>query len=58
VLLVSRPRQVNQWTFPGGGIEPSEDPRHAASREVKEEAGVAGSIVRCLGVFEVSFETY
>lgn len=53
VLLVSRPRQVNQWIFPGGGIEPKEDTLHAASREVVEEAGVVGSIVRCLGVVEV-----
>uniref|UniRef100_A0A915I9P9 diphosphoinositol-polyphosphate diphosphatase n=1 Tax=Romanomermis culicivorax TaxID=13658 RepID=A0A915I9P9_ROMCU len=52
VLLVSRPRQINQWIFPGGGIEPKEDPKHAASREVIEEAGVLGSIIRCLGVFE------
>lgn len=52
VLLVSRRRQENLWIFPGGGIEPSEDPRQAASREVKEEAGVVGPITRCLGVFE------
>jgi len=29
-----------QWNFPGGGIEPGEDPRAAAQREFGEEVGV------------------
>lgn len=39
--------------MPGGGLEPNEDSSAAAIREVMEEAGVIGQLVRCLGSFEV-----
>lgn len=41
--------------MPGGGLEPDENSREAAIREVIEEAGVKGVIRRCLGTFEVSW---
>lgn len=53
VLLVTASRNQELWIVPGGGIEPTEDPRVAALREVQEEAGAKGSLGRCLGVFEV-----
>jgi len=53
VLLVTTSRSQDLWIVPGGGIEPTEDPRVAALREVQEEAGAKGSLGRCLGVFEV-----
>lgn len=28
------------WDFPGGALEPGEDPEHGALRELKEEAGI------------------
>ena len=53
VLLVTASRKQGLWIVPGGGIEPTEDPRVAALREVHEEAGAKGRLGRCLGVFEV-----
>jgi diphosphoinositol-polyphosphate diphosphatase len=52
VLLVTTSRNRELWIVPGGGIEPTEDPRVAALREVHEEAGAKGILGRCLGVFE------
>ncbi|KAL7639064.1 UNVERIFIED_CONTAM: hypothetical protein RMT77_010598 [Armadillidium vulgare] len=52
VLLVSSRNDSQLWIVPGGGVEPDELPDMAAIREVREEAGVCGSLGRCLGVFE------
>ncbi|ELU13228.1 hypothetical protein CAPTEDRAFT_149402 [Capitella teleta] len=52
VLLVSGSRDPSSWIVPGGGIEPTEDTATAAVRELEEEAGARGTIIRCLGVFE------
>lgn len=47
---------TDHWIVPGGGVEPNEDASDAAIRETEEEAGVRGSIKRCLGDFEVRDE--
>lgn len=52
ILLITSSRSSSKWVIPGGGIEPQEDPGSAATREVWEEAGVKGQIVRFLGVFQ------
>lgn len=39
-LLLVRQSDTGTWATPGGLIEPDEDPRAAAVRETKEEAGV------------------
>lgn len=53
VLLVTSSRRPDNWIVPGGGVEPDEEPACTAVREVLEEAGVVGTLGRCLGMFEV-----
>lgn len=48
-LLVTSSSNVNDWVLPKGHIEPGEDLRTAALRELKEEGGVDGRLVRSLG---------
>lgn len=52
--MVSGSKDPHRWVVPGGGIEPTEDAGVAALREVQEEAGLKGTLGRCLGVFQVS----
>ncbi len=52
VLLITSHRDKSSWIFPGGGIEPNESTIDAAHRELYEEAGVKGKILRDLGIFE------
>lgn len=47
-------RRPDNWIVPGGGVEPNEEPACTAVREVLEEAGVVGTLGRCLGMFEVT----
>jgi 8-oxo-dGTP pyrophosphatase MutT (NUDIX family) len=55
VLLVKRARDPykDMWCLPIGFAESGEEVQHAALRELKEEAGVDGSIVRLIDVATV-----
>lgn len=39
IYLVVWNKKLNVWTMPGGAVEPGEDPKHAATRELLEETG-------------------
>ncbi len=49
-------KDVSVWVVPGGGIEQDETPAEAAVREVCEEAGVKGRLIRSLGTFVVRWQ--
>jgi 8-oxo-dGTP pyrophosphatase MutT (NUDIX family) len=59
VLLV-RHAEGNEWTTPGGMIEPYETPSDAAVRETWEETGLHVALTRIVGVFggELCASTY
>jgi 8-oxo-dGTP diphosphatase len=44
VLLVHH-NKIGLWLYPGGHIDPNEDPAQAAIREVREEAGIDVEII-------------
>ncbi|KAI8878970.1 hypothetical protein K501DRAFT_257622 [Backusella circina FSU 941] len=52
ILLISSRKNKNTWVVPKGGWEKDETQKHAAQRETWEEAGIKGTIVQHLGVFE------
>ncbi|MDG4833781.1 NUDIX hydrolase [Solwaraspora sp. WMMD1047] len=44
VLLVHH-NKIGLWLYPGGHIDPNEDPAQAALREVREETGIRATIL-------------
>jgi 8-oxo-dGTP diphosphatase len=58
VLLTQRKggtHLAGAWEFPGGKVEPDEDPRAALVRELTEEIGVAATVG---DIIEVTFHRY
>lgn len=54
VLLARRPADKHlplKWEFPGGKVEPGEDPAAAIVREIREELGCAIVLTRALPRF-------
>src|SRR4051812_11827921 len=50
ILLVQQ-RDTEQWTTPGGAIEPNETPANAVVREVLEETGLVVTPTRIVAVY-------
>ena len=50
MLLVSAKKDPRQWIFPKGHVEPGESAAEAALREMREEGGVDGRILKPIGV--------
>ena len=46
-----------KWEFPGGKVEPGEDPAAAIIREIREELGCAVTVVRALPPFTHDYKT-
>lgn len=51
-LLVRPKHNKQEWVLPKGHVDPGEGHGEAALREVREEAGVAGRLVRLIGAVE------
>ncbi len=60
VLIAQRPPGKLlplKWEFPGGKVEPGEDPRAAIIREIREELGRDVAITRALPRFRFDYGT-
>src|SRR5580700_61069 len=58
VLLTQRKAGTHlagAWEFPGGKVEPGEDPRDALARELREEVGVEATVGE---IVDVTFHRY
>jgi 8-oxo-dGTP pyrophosphatase MutT (NUDIX family) len=54
-ILLIRRRDDHTWAMPGGVLEVGESPAQGAERELWEEAGVRGKVVRLLGLFDSQY---
>lgn len=54
-VLVSSSRNKLSWVIPGGGVELEETHQDAALRELEEEAGLRGQIIKSIGIFNVNY---
>ncbi len=50
-ILLTRRRDNDLWTIPGGAMEPGETIAETALREVQEETGVDVEVVRLVGIY-------
>ena len=52
VLIVRAKKNSSHWIFPKGHIDPGETAAEAGIRELEEEAGITGTIIRQAGAEE------
>jgi ADP-ribose pyrophosphatase YjhB (NUDIX family) len=50
-ILLIRRVDNNYWSIPGGGMEPGESIRQAATREVREETGINCEVTGLVGIY-------
>ena len=60
ILIAKRNQEPgkNKWALPGGFIESNENPEKACLRELKEETGVEGKIIKLVGVYPRKTKIY
>jgi len=52
ILLVRETMDGGRWTVPGGWIDPGDAPAQAAERELFEETGYTGRVVKLAAVYD------
>ena len=57
VLYKNYKNKYEGWVLPKGTVEPGEEFKETALREVKEETGVNASIIKYIGKSQYSFNT-
>ena len=60
VLVAQRPPNKLlplKWEFPGGKVEPGEEPAAAITREIREELGCDVRVLRALTPFDHDYQT-
>lgn len=55
ILIISGKKNPDHWIFPKGNINPSETKEEAAIRELREEAGVEGKLIKFAGTTKYNF---